>query len=218
MSLQSPPPRLFVILAKDAEEAVVFRRGPTDWFHIIRWNMKDDSFIRGAWIKGTIYPKKCDLSPNGKLLLYAVLQMRKWRTDAKYSSYTAISRLPWLKALVLWPESGTWGGGGRFTSNSHVVLHSSGCVVHPDHADPSITFSDGSVEYHRSSAEVDGADWTGRDHAGRLIYAKDGLIYRRLGSGVELELADLRDMAPDPIPAPEYADGPLQRGGKHSDI
>jgi hypothetical protein len=150
--------------------------------------------------------------------LYAALQMRKWRTAADYSSYTAISRSPWLKALVLWPEFGTWGGGGRFTTNSHVVLRSRSAAVHSNHSDPLVTFSHGSAAHHESTDEVEGADWTGRDHSGRLIFAKDGRICRRSNSGNDSVLADLCDMEPDPHQAPEYAEGPLQRGGKHSDI
>jgi hypothetical protein len=64
------PPRLFVIFAERAHEAVIFRRGPSRWHHVIRWNTKDDTFFRGAWFKGRIYPEKCDLSPDGDLLLY----------------------------------------------------------------------------------------------------------------------------------------------------
>ncbi len=86
---------MFVIQAADAEVAAVFLRGPSDWYHIVRWNMTDDSFERGAWLKGHIYPERA-----------------KWRTEPEYESYTAISRLPWLTALLLWPEDGTWGGGG----------------------------------------------------------------------------------------------------------
>ncbi len=208
---------MFVIVASEADEAVIFRKGPADWCHIIRWNTADDSFHRGAWIKGRVYAERCDLSPNGKLLLYFAFQGS--RRGASYKrSYSAISRSPWLKALLLWPEGDTWGGGGRFTSNSHVVLRSGGLEKHPDHADPLITFSRGDAEWHRSTQEVPESEWSGRDRAGCIIFAKDGKIFRRNGSGKDVALIDLCGLEPDPVPAPEGVDAVLQGYCKNGDI
>ena len=214
MSAKTPPPRLFVIAASAADEAVIFRKGPADWCHIIRWNTADDSFHRGAWIKARVYAERCDLSPNGKLLLYFALQGNRHGTSYA-GSYTAISRSPWLKALALWPQGDTWGGGGRFTSNSHVVLRA-GCTLsgtHPDHRDPLITFEPGNPDYHHSTNEVPHAEWSGRDHKGELIFTRAGRIFRRSSMGKDEELIDLRDLKPDPTPAPALAGGPLQRYG-----
>jgi hypothetical protein len=72
--MPAPPPRLFVIFANAANEAVIFRRGPAQWYHLIRWDTRNDEFHPGAWIRGRIYPERCDLSPDGELLLYFVHQ------------------------------------------------------------------------------------------------------------------------------------------------
>jgi len=96
-------PRLFVIFAREAHEAVIFRRGPSAWFHIIRWDTKSDTFYPGAWLKGRIYPEKCDLSPDGELLLSFIHQGRNLRTDYT-DAWSSISRSPWLHALGLWPR------------------------------------------------------------------------------------------------------------------
>ena len=58
----------------DADAAIVFRRGPSDWFHLLKWDMLNDTFQSGAWFKGSMYPEKCDLSPDGSLFLCFVLQ------------------------------------------------------------------------------------------------------------------------------------------------
>ena len=210
MPSKTPSPRLFVIVASEADEAVIFRKGPAAWCHMIRWNMADDSFHHGAWIRARIYAERCDLSPNGKLLLYFAHQGSRGKTSYDYS-YSAISRTPWLKALVLWPEGDTWGGGGRFQGNDHVVLRSGHVKKHPDHDDPMITFSVGFTERHHSTNEVPGADWSGRDRKNRLIFARRGKILRRSGRGDDIELVDLCDMKPDPVPAPDIAGEPLQR-------
>ena len=217
MATTAPPPRLFVIVATDADVAVIFRKGPASWYHLVRWDTRNDSFEHGAWFKGRIYPEKCDLSPHGRLLLYFV--QHGSRTGTSYSSaYTAVSRVPWMEALVLWPEGNTWGGGGRFLSSAHVALRS-GCVVtvHPRHRDPGIKWSRVDCDWHRPGAEVPGAEWSGRDRQGRIIFTRSGRLFRRSGNA-DQQVLDLRGWRPDPQPAPESARGPLQRYGKRGDL
>lgn len=62
-----PPCRLHVLLARRAPVAVIFRRGPTKWVQIIRWDTEKDIFEAGQWFHGRIYEGRSDLSPSGKL-------------------------------------------------------------------------------------------------------------------------------------------------------
>ena len=68
--------RLFVIPARDVAKAVIIRRGPSAWHHLIAWDTKRDVFEHGAWFRGRIYPERCDLSPDGELFLYFALQWK----------------------------------------------------------------------------------------------------------------------------------------------
>jgi len=215
-SRQPVKPTLFVIFAKDANEAVIFRRGPSAWFHLIRWNALDDSFEHGAWFKGRIYPERCDLSPNGELLLCFLHQGRKFRTSYK-DSWNAISRSPWLHALWLLPQGTTYGGGGRFTDDRSAVLrHVPGVptIPHPNHPGVGLTISFephyDPIPLHCSSDEVDGSDWSGRDQRGRLIYASGGRLFlREADSAEDTCLADFSGSVPEPTKAPEFAMAPL---------
>lgn len=202
-------PRLFVIFAKEADEAVVFARGPSAWFHVIRWDTRRDSFESGAWIRGKIYPERCDLSPDGKLLLYFVYQGRR-RGTTYTPAWTAVSRSPWLKALALWPWNSTWGGGGHFEGKRKVVL-AAGCEwkAHPDHPPAGLEVGWGSNRIHASSNEVDGAEWSGRDQRGRLIFARDGRLHWLRNDQSAVVLADFNADKPDPREAPEWAAEPL---------
>ena len=202
--MPTPPPRIFVITARDADAAVIFRRGPSDWFHILKWDMANDTFEAGAWFKGSMYPEKCDLSPDGTLLLYFVLQGSKLQTSYTHA-WTAVSLVPWMEALGLWPQGTTYGGGGRFLSNRRVVIRSNNAVPHEDHPGKGLTVGLEAAEQHTSSHEVEGATWTGRDRGGLLIFAKDGKIFRRQTTVLDLELTDLSGMTPDPKPAPLWA-------------
>src|SRR5690349_10747108 len=94
-----PQARLFAILARESPTAVVFRRGPSRQVLLIKWNTADDTFEYGQWFKGRIYERRCDLSPDGELLLYFAADFRR-----PLYSWSAISRSPYLKALALWPK------------------------------------------------------------------------------------------------------------------
>ncbi|MCP4417886.1 MAG: hypothetical protein GY805_14775 [Chloroflexi bacterium] len=135
-----PPCRLFMIMARRAKTAVIFRRGPSKWTQLIQWNTQTDSFEYGHWFKGRIYEKRCDLSPNGNFLLYFVSKFSKdTLADSEYTyAWSAISNPPWLTALVLWPKGNCWHGGGSFKNNRAVMLNHrpNVAIPHPNHRPP----------------------------------------------------------------------------------
>lgn len=196
--------RIFVIPASRADAAIVICRGPASWFHVLKWDMAKDTFEPGAWLRGSMYPEKCDLSPDGSLLLYFVLQGNKFKTSYSHA-WTAVSRAPWLAALGLWPQGTTYGGGGRFVADRHILIRAASPVPHPDHPGKGLKVELGNPEVHASSCLVEGATWSGRDRRGRVIYAKDGRIYRRSSNSQDRQLVDLSGLTPDPRPAPRWA-------------
>lgn len=201
-------PRLFVIMARDAPLAVIVRRGPASWAHLILWNTDSDAFTPGAWFRGRIYEEKCDLSPDGQLFVYAAFQGARLGTSYT-QSWTAVSRAPWLHALVLWPMGTTYGGGGRFVEDRRLVLRGAS-EVHPEHPLQGIEVVPGEAPRHRSTDEVDDAEWSGRDHRGRLVFASKGRLFARSG-GRDVELADFSAYRPEPLPPPEWATRPLPK-------
>ena len=107
------PPRIYCIPAINAPIAAVFRRGPTTWSHIGRWDLKNMRYDPGAWFKGRIFPRRSDLSPDGRFLCYfAHKPSAIWE---KGEAYVAVSKLPWLTALHAFPTCGTWTRGYHFT-------------------------------------------------------------------------------------------------------
>jgi hypothetical protein len=108
-------PRIFCIPATRAPVAAVIARGPSDWARLGRWDLERDEFGHGAWLAGTVYPQRCDLSPDGRWFAYFALKPSStW--DAG-STYIAVSRLPWFTALVAWGTDGTWTRGVRFVDD-----------------------------------------------------------------------------------------------------
>lgn len=124
-----PSPRIFCIPATDAPVVAVLRRGPSDWFHVGRWELEPNRYVPGAWLHGALYEQRCDLSPDGRWLAYFALLPRPtgW---APGSTYIAVSRLPWLTALAAWGTDGTW------TQGAHFVHRNDWTMPDPDYGDP----------------------------------------------------------------------------------
>lgn len=119
--------RIHAILAREADTAVVFRRGPAKKTAIIGWNLADDTFKVGQWFYGSFYGYRCDLSPDGKHLLYFAAKYQRAVHDetAERASWTAVSRVPYLKAISLWFNglASGWNGGGHFIDNRSIALN-----------------------------------------------------------------------------------------------
>ena len=93
-----------------------------------KWDLCNDTFEHGQWLKGRIYERRCDLSLDGELLIYFAANYKK-----PLFSWTAISRPPYLKALTLWKKGDGWGGGGLFSSPRQILLnHRSNEMVRAD--------------------------------------------------------------------------------------
>ncbi len=131
--------RLFVIMARKSHTAVIFRRGPSKWVQLIKWDTKTDTFEPGQWFHGRIYERRGDLNPDGSLLIYFAQKISaRTLKDKEYTyAWTAISKPPFLTALALWPKADCWDGGGLFHSAKAVQLnHIRGAKAHPDHRPP----------------------------------------------------------------------------------
>lgn len=90
--------RIHCVVARDVRTAVVFRRGPTKKVRMLLWDLARDVITGGQWLAGRIYDSRCDISPDGKLVVYFA---GKFKT--KIATFTAVSRPPYFTALALWP-------------------------------------------------------------------------------------------------------------------
>ena len=109
------PPRIYCIPATKAPIVAVFRRGPTNWSHVGRWDLGERRYEPGAWLGGRIFPRRSDLSPDGRFLCYfAHKPSATWEHG---EAYVALSKLPWLTALHAFGSCGTWTRGYYFTED-----------------------------------------------------------------------------------------------------
>ena len=100
-------------MAREVRVGLILRRGPSKEVCSIRWDRKRDTFELGQWLRGRIYERRSDLSPDGRWMIYFAMN-GKWSSTTG-GSWTAISRVPWLKASALFGKGDCWHGGGLFT-------------------------------------------------------------------------------------------------------
>jgi hypothetical protein len=72
---------------------VVIRLGPSKSVATLLWDRKRNTFHMGQWLKGRIYERRCDLSPDGKHLIF--FAMRGRCTSPSSGSWSAIPCAPW---------------------------------------------------------------------------------------------------------------------------
>ena len=122
-------PRIFCIPATASSTIAVIRRGPSAWTHLARWDPAAGVFEAGSWLRGKVFPQRCDLSPDGRWFVYLTLKGgARWNLGM---TYVAISRLPWLTALAAWSTGGTWTRGVDFVDVARVWE-----AGQPDEGDP----------------------------------------------------------------------------------
>jgi hypothetical protein len=191
MSFQ-PACRLHLVFASQAHVALIVRRGPTRWFHIIRWDYDRNNFDHGSWFYGRIYEQSCRISPDGRWFVYfAANHSQRTRRQLGVNSWYAVGRLPWLKALWISPEGSTYHVRQRFVAPG-TPEYEHGLVV------------DALRNRYRLAHDtpfvpeelVPDADWSGHDLRGRVIYCQGGRIFRQAAKGDDQLIADFSDLRP----------------------
>lgn len=205
------PCRLHVVMAREAHVAVILRRGPTKWYQVIKWDTNTDQFEDGAWFHGTIHENACELSPDGKWFVYSASKYDQRLIGTDYCfCWTAVSRPPWLDAFGLWPDDSGYPPEAHFIENNRLCIYQGGrLVTHPDHVPPRKL----KVEQRPRPSppkercvdlEIENTQWAGRDQSHRIVFAREGKIFRR-ENWKDIQLIDLNDRKPDPRPAPPWA-------------
>jgi hypothetical protein len=100
--------RIHLLAANNAPVVIIIRRKPSRWFHILRWNTQTDQIESGSWFEGRIYPFRCDVSFDGRFMVYFAMG-----SDAR-STWTGVCEPPFLHTVAEWRQPSTYDGGGIF--------------------------------------------------------------------------------------------------------
>jgi hypothetical protein len=120
-----------VLLASDEPVAVIFYRKSrltTYCLHLDYEKRKNgfrDRLSKGSRFYGRIFPERCDLSPDGNLMIYFAMRGKRTKGKSDPSTWTALCTPPWLKAHLFFPNGSTWGGGGVFLRDRRIVIFDS---------------------------------------------------------------------------------------------
>ncbi len=112
------PPRIQVILAKEAPVAAIIARFRAKLFHVMRWDIASNAIEHGSWFHGKLYEERCDLSFDGRHMVYFALGPSK-----RAFAWTAVCEPPRLSALAWWEHPDTWYGGGYFLDARTLWVH-----------------------------------------------------------------------------------------------
>jgi len=181
-------PRIHVLLACEAPVGLVLRRGPSKCVASILWDRRTDEFRLGQWLKGRIYERRSDISPDGKFALYFAMN-GKWKSETK-GSWTAISRVPYLKAIALFAKGDCWHGGGLWTGQNsywlndgygHVKLRDSTSVRRDLNAQPEVNYGGECPGVHSHRLPRDGWNLAGSGSVGK--WHEQDIFEKPIGRG-----------------------------------
>jgi len=99
--------RLHILRAHGSAKSVIIRRKPSKCVHIISWDTDSDTLEHGSWFRGRIYAERCDLSWDGRWMVYLAM-------GSGGQTWNGICEPPWLRTVADVPNMGTWAGGGFF--------------------------------------------------------------------------------------------------------
>jgi hypothetical protein len=121
-------PKSFVLLAKDEPAATILYRRSRLTSYVLQLDYGrhhkgyKGKLTKGSRFYGRFFPERCDVSPDGKLMVYFVMRGRKTGGSADPVTWTAVCTPPWLRAHLFCPNGSTWGGGGRFLGGKTLVV------------------------------------------------------------------------------------------------
>jgi hypothetical protein len=133
--------RIHLLAAKEAPTVVILQRKRTKLFHIITVDTEKHLVKEGSWFRGRLYEMKCDVSFDGEFMVYLAIG----KGSGKFTSWSGLCRLPWLKTLVESKNPGSNWGGGYFADRK--VLVTNGWEKVPSAADIPFTLAPGPLTY-----------------------------------------------------------------------
>src|SRR5262245_47457092 len=107
MAPQQFKSRIHFLTAKQAPVVVVLQRKRAKLFHVLTVHTRTFKVEEGSWFRGVLYPLRCDVSFDGKFMVYLAM-------GSNGKTWNGLCRVPWLTTLVDAENMGTWFGGGFF--------------------------------------------------------------------------------------------------------
>jgi hypothetical protein len=111
-----PLPRLHILAARTQPVALILRRGPSKWCHVLRYCTDTDELEPGSWFRGRVFKFRSDLSDDARYMAYFAM-------DDKGQTWNGVCEPPDLTCLVRWKTNGTLFGGGVWTGPGRLAVN-----------------------------------------------------------------------------------------------
>ena len=118
MSSKKAKTSIHVISHENSSRALVIRWGPSRRVGMFGVDLVTGEITEGQWMKGRIYERRCDLSKDGKHVLYFGGNYKDYP-----GTYTVLSKYPYLRAIDFWVKGDGWNGGGLFLDENSYLLN-----------------------------------------------------------------------------------------------
>jgi hypothetical protein len=106
MAVKQHRSRIHLLAAKEAPTLVILQRKRAKLFHVVTVDAETHRIEEGSWFRGVLYVMRCDVSFDGKFMVYLAMGRPGPKT------WSGLCRLPWLKTLAEAEGIGAnWGGG-----------------------------------------------------------------------------------------------------------
>ena len=109
--------RIHLLAAKEAPVIAILQRKRSKLFHVVTIGTDEHWINDGSWFRGVIYAIDSDVSFDGKYMVYRAVGAGR----GKYTKWSGVCRLPWLKTLVHVESPLT--GGGYFDGPHDLKTH-----------------------------------------------------------------------------------------------
>jgi hypothetical protein len=109
--------RIHLLVAKNAPTVAILQRKRAKLFHITLVETRRRRIEEGSWFRGKLYALRCDISLDGKHMVYLAMGSRG-------NTWNGVCRLPWLSTLTEAENMGSWFGGGYIAEKK--VLRTNG--------------------------------------------------------------------------------------------
>ncbi len=114
MSPRPQPSRIRLLAAREAPTIVILQRKRAKLFHVVTVDTDTHLIEQGSWFRGVIHFLHCDVSFDGKFLVYMA-------RGSSGETWSGLCRLPWLKTLAAAETPGISWGGGYFADRERLV-------------------------------------------------------------------------------------------------
>lgn len=193
-----PACRLRLVLASKAPTAVILRRGPSKWFHVLRWDLRDDFLEPGSWFHGRIYEDTCTVSSDGRWMFYLAANFTLSTSQQLGSTaWFALCHPPWLKAVWMEAASATYVARPRVVIADDADFDS---AVEVTGMPAGVRLGVGIPSTEPLVADTDSS---ARDWKGRILFTRGGMIYHRTGRREEV-VTDLSSLRPPAERLPQH--------------